>query len=328
MHRLGHDVRIVVPTSLETVQTHGASGALARIRPLAERLRTRGRADWQEVLPRVTFVRDPSPRNVPDGDVVIATWWRTAEWVSTYGDRKGRKFHLVQHYEIWAGPRERVDATYRLGLTKIVVSSWLKRVLQERFGETSLGPILSGLDPQRFHPDPSVPVDPRLVGMMYHILPWKGALDGIRAFEAARAHCLDARLVLFGKYYPGFELPEDAEFHYDPSPATLRSIYSRCGVWVLPSLAEGAGLPVIEAMACDCAVAATDVGAVRDYAVPGESVLVSPPGDPEALARNILILLQDEDRRQRIAQTARAHIQRFTWDKADREFEAAILESQ
>ena len=36
--------------------------------------------------------------DVPDGDVVIATWWETAEWVVELSSRKGAKAYFIQHY--------------------------------------------------------------------------------------------------------------------------------------------------------------------------------------------------------------------------------------
>src|SRR4051794_36564365 len=55
--------------------------------------------------------------DVPDADVVIATWWETAEWVANLSDRKGSKAYFVQHYEAFPHlPAKRVEATWRLPL--------------------------------------------------------------------------------------------------------------------------------------------------------------------------------------------------------------------
>src|SRR4030042_5444283 len=71
-----------------------------------------------------------SERYIPDADIIVATWWETAYNVSQLGQSKGRKFYLIQHYEIWGGPKERVDKSYKLGLHNIVISSWLKKMLE------------------------------------------------------------------------------------------------------------------------------------------------------------------------------------------------------
>ena len=55
--------------------------------------------------------------DVPDADVVIATWWETAEWVHRFQLSKGTKFYFVQHHETHNNqPIERVKATYSLPL--------------------------------------------------------------------------------------------------------------------------------------------------------------------------------------------------------------------
>jgi len=56
---------------------------------------------WLKMDPKVRLLCVPSlsERFVPDGDVVIATAWQTAEWVSRYSRSKGRGFYFIQHLE-------------------------------------------------------------------------------------------------------------------------------------------------------------------------------------------------------------------------------------
>jgi len=63
---------------------------------------------------------------LPDADALVATAWQSAPVVARAPARCGRKFYLVQHYEsLYHGPRALVDATYRLPLAKIAISTWL-----------------------------------------------------------------------------------------------------------------------------------------------------------------------------------------------------------
>src|SRR5437660_4076627 len=73
--------------------------------------------------------------DLPEADVVVATWWETAEWVARLSPSRGAKVHFMQDYEVWGGPRERVDATCRLPLTRIVIAGWVRDLLRERFGQ-------------------------------------------------------------------------------------------------------------------------------------------------------------------------------------------------
>ena len=64
--------------------------------------------------------------DVPDGDLVIATWWETAEWVNRLGPSKGAKTYFIQGHEVFDNLHvERVKATWKLPLHKITISKWL-----------------------------------------------------------------------------------------------------------------------------------------------------------------------------------------------------------
>ena len=76
-----------------------------------------------------------------------------------------------------------------------------------------------------------------------------------------------------------------------------------------------------EAMACKCALVTTNVGAIADYTVPGETALVSPPGEPQALAQNLIRLLGDEEELRRISLAGYQKMREFTWEKAVKQLE-------
>ena len=83
------------------------------------------------VLDRWSPVTDD---DVPDADVVIATWWETAEWVAGLGPKKGAKVYFIQHHEVFSYlPVARCRATYRLPLHKIVVAKWLKNLMHSKY---------------------------------------------------------------------------------------------------------------------------------------------------------------------------------------------------
>ena len=74
--------------------------------------------------------------DVPDGDVVVATFWKTAPWVAALSPRKGAKAFLLQGYETLPGIHDpAIDAAWRLPLRKIVVSKWLAEIARDRFGD-------------------------------------------------------------------------------------------------------------------------------------------------------------------------------------------------
>ena len=94
-------------------------------------------------------------------------------------------------------------------------------------------------------------------------------------------------------------------------------------VFVLSSTHEGFPLSVLEAMGSGLPVVATDVGSVREAVMDGETGLVVPPGDAEALAGALRRLILDAELRDRMGRAGRARVlESFTPDVMARQFEA------
>jgi glycosyltransferase involved in cell wall biosynthesis len=268
---------------------------------------------------------------LPDGDVVLATAWPTAYTVSGLSEQKGKKAYLIQDYEVWnEAQAHSVDQTFSLSLNLIVISSWLRGMVQQVSGRPmdEIAMVFNGIDLQQFHNPAKVFHRPRRILMVYREARRKGIADGIRAFELARERHPEIQLVMMG-LRRGADVPQYAEFHENPAQDELREIYSSCDILVFPSWQEGCGLPPMEAMACQCAVVATNVGAIPDYAVAGKTALISEPRDPEALAQNTIRLLDDEAELRRISRAGYEHVQQFTWERATDKLEqvlASLLE--
>jgi glycosyltransferase involved in cell wall biosynthesis len=97
------------------------------------------------------------------------------------------------------------------------------------------------------------------------------------------------------------------------------------GLLVLPSLAEGFGLVLIEAMAAGVPVIATDVGGIRDVVRDGQTGLLVRPGDPAAMAEEIKRIILDRQLRERLITAAGADVlERFTWDVAIEQYRAVL----
>ncbi len=79
-------------------------------------------------------------------------------------------------------------------------------------------------------------------------------------------------------------------------------------LFVLPSLNEGMGRVLLEAMAVGCAVVATRVGGIPDIVTDGATGLLVPPRDDRALAEAILTLLRDRSRRAAYGEAAKRHV--------------------
>jgi glycosyltransferase involved in cell wall biosynthesis len=95
--------------------------------------------------------------------------------------------------------------------------------------------------------------------------------------------------------------------------ADLPALYAAATVFVLPSLYEGFGLPVLEAMACGAAVACSNTSSLPEIA--GDAALTFDPQDVEAIAGAIGQLLGDEELRGRMVQAGLVQAAGFTWEK-------------
>ena len=279
---------------------------------------------------RASLLRVPTlaEKHIPEGDIIVATWWANARRISGYGPERGEKFHFIRHYETWGGPGKLVDSTYTLPLRKLVTSTWLKNLIEGKFGVSTIGPLPNGINFDLLYREGEgfAPHSPRRIGILYRRQKWKGMGDGLAAFLAAREEFPDVRLVLFGVRPRPEDVKmigtmENVEYHHLPTGDALRGIYNSIDIFLFPSRCEGFGNPPMEAMACGAACVATDVGAVRDYSIPGETALVSLPGDAESLAGNLLRLLRDEELRRTIAEKGHRHVRQFTWDRTTKRLE-------
>ena len=94
--------------------------------------------------------------------------------------------------------------------------------------------------------------------------------------------------------------------------AQLRALYAAADLFVLPSLHEGFGLPILEAMACGTPVVAATTSSLPE--VVGDAGLLVPPGDPDALAAAMTRVLEDADLAADLKQRGLNRAKLFTWE--------------
>ena len=117
-------------------------------------------------------------------------------------------------------------------------------------------------------------------------------------FETVRAVGLAER-VLFPGFVPDLDLP---------------ALYTAARVLAYPSLYEGFGLPMLEAMACGTPVVASTAACLPEVA--GGAALLVPPTDVEALAQALQRAFSDETERGALAARGRARAAQFRWEAA------------
>jgi glycosyltransferase involved in cell wall biosynthesis len=162
----------------------------------------------------------------------------------------------------------------------------------------------------------------RFVLSLGTVQPRKNYVGLMRAF----AHLSEPHLTLViaggrgwlsdGIYRAAEELGLNARVHFlgFVDDTDLPALYSMAALFALPSLYEGFGIPLLEAMACGTPVIAADNSSLPE-AVGDAGILVS-AHDTDALAEAIQQLLEDTEQRQRLKQRGLARVRHFTWQGA------------
>jgi glycosyltransferase involved in cell wall biosynthesis len=265
--------------------------------------------------------------DVPDGDVVVATWWETAEWAAALPEPKGAKALFIQGYERFPWiPVERLDATWRLPFHKIVPSQWLADIARDKFGDDDVSIVSNGIDTTVFTAEPRAKQSAFAVGFVYSDMPWKGIDIALNAIDLAREEWPNLKAVSVGHGHPTSELPlpEDIVFHSNANDGELREIYASCDVWLFTSREEGFGLPIIEAMACRTPVIATSAGAAPELLADGGGLLVD-SHEPKAVADAIgRVAGMDNSAWRGFSDTAYTTAQSYTYEASTDAFEKAL----
>lgn len=156
--------------------------------------------------------------------------------------------------------------------------------------------------------------------------PAKNHVGLIEAFRSLKQSTnLPHKLVLVGSpsfrsqevYEAARSLGDQIMFTGFVSTQDLPAVYNAADAFVFPSLYEGFGLPVLEAMACGVPVAASNVSAVPEVA--GEAAILFDPYDIREITQAMGRLLTDNDLRDALRQRGFERAKEFSWEKTARE---------
>jgi glycosyltransferase involved in cell wall biosynthesis len=97
----------------------------------------------------------------------------------------------------------------------------------------------------------------------------------------------------------------------------LQLLYSTTDLFVFPSLYEGFGMPVLEAMACGAPVVTSNSTALAEVA--GDAAVLANPQDARALGEAMIRVLEDEPLRASLKVKGFARAKQFSWEQAARQ---------
>ncbi|MEK7513459.1 MAG: glycosyltransferase family 1 protein [Patescibacteria group bacterium] len=293
------------------------------------------------------------PRLWTQGGLAIETWKRPPEvlWVPAHTlpvlRKPGIKTVVTIHGLEYEFLPEYYQFPQKLWLNKsteyavkqadklIAVSKWTKKQLVERLGADpgKISVVYEGVRPgqgrtlsreymRQIRYKYSLPKE--YILFVGTIQPRKNLVRLIEAFAKVINYPIRTDLVIAGKlgwmYDEILEAPKKfgvekrVKFIGRVAEADLAAIYHDARLFVWPSLMEGFGLPVLEAMAAGIPVITSNRGALPEVA--GEAGLLVDPENTQEIAQAMKLVLENEGLRQGLIEKGFRQVKKFSWEQA------------
>jgi len=197
------------------------------------------------------------------------------------------------------------------------------------YSEDRLVQIHSGVDIEKFKQSPVCVVEKKralgmnqnglVVGFIGWLLPIKGPMHLLKAMEDVWRDHDNTILVFIGKGDLDIDLRAEAlktsangKINFLGWRNDIHEIMPIFDIFVLPSLNEGMGRVLVEAMAAGKPIVASKIGGIPDLVKHGDNGLLVPPGDEKALADGIRQLINDPEKAKKMGQRGRELCNQFS----------------
>jgi glycosyltransferase involved in cell wall biosynthesis len=216
----------------------------------------------------------------------------------------------------WLYPLHHYTQRWLLGAVDavIAISQSVKSSLSDYIDESKIHAIHHGVDETYRNTEP--PDDPPFV---LHVSLAAKRKNPRAVVEVARR--LDRRFMIAGsgwdEHFRGVDNTSNVELLGYVPEGKLIDLYHRAAVFYFPTLHEGFGFPVLEAMAAGCAVVSSNVYSVPEVA--GDAAVMFDPNDIDAYAAEINNLLTDDELRCQLVNKAIERSKSFTWERSAKE---------
>lgn len=310
----GHDVRIFYREDLPILRN--------KIRKIWQKLRYGFGNDWLLKFNGRSFCY--SKLNATDfssDELIIAMCARTTFDMCKLPEDIGIKVFYCRGGEIQN--RKQIMEAWELPIYKIALSSHLAKMSKKKVKQDVVGIVPNGVDTTEYFP--SIPDSKREgVGSIFG---WSKAKDpesiiDIMQMLGRRLPSVSRHLFSSGKKPKGIE---GVTFKRLPTLEEARRIYSGRKVWFLASISEGFGNPILEAMACGCAVVSTDCGGPSDIIKDGVNGFLVDIGNSGAMAHKIERLYKDDKLRNHMCANAIKTVESYSWPKAVDKLEGYLI---
>ena len=310
----GHDVRIFYRDDLP--------GLWNRVREFCLNVIYGFNNDWLLMFKGSSF-----PYNKLNADdffsdeLIIAMCTQTTLDIGNLPEEIGIKILHCRGAELYRW--EEMLETWRLPVYKLAVSSRLAEMIEKEINQPIVGVVRNGVDTKEYFS--TIPDSERDgVGSIFG---WNKAKDpesiiDIMQILGRRLPGVSRHLFSSGKKPKGIE---GVHFKRWPTLAEARRIYSSCKIWFLASISEGCPNPLLEAMACGCAVVSTDCGGPSDIIKDGVNGFLVDVGNSGAMAHKIERLYKDDKLRKQMCANAMKTVQSCSWPKAVDKLEGYLI---
>jgi glycosyltransferase involved in cell wall biosynthesis len=162
-----------------------------------------------------------------------------------------------------------------------------------------------------------IPADALVLGTVANLFARKGYDVMLRALPTIVASTPKVRYLIVGSGDAPYEkhlralvenLGLERHVHFAGFQASVYPCLAAMDIYVHPALMEGFGIAVLEAMAMRKPVVATTAGGLPEVAQDGETGILVPPGDPDALAQAVIRLLRDPVHRRKLGEAGRDRV--------------------
>jgi len=312
--RRGHDVKVLYrkrPLNARSV-----------IRTLYKKFIVKAPQDWlRQFDGDCTSFRNLTAEVVGQRDAVVAIGPDCIEDIVKLPEGCGCKIFSVRGLTL-RNPRLR-ETAWKSKIPKIAVSNYVREEMLKAGVEDIYAVVPNGLDTLEYFPD-NTDGDRTAVGTVYGSGIAKDPETIISVFAKLNKLHPEIPLVCFSDVRRPKGLVQAVQFKRLPTVEAARKTYSKCAVWFCASRSEGYPAPVLEAMACGCAVVCTDCGGPNDYLQSGVNGIVVKKENPDRIVEEIIKLIDDKAKRNQLVNEAMKTVKRLSWALAASQMEAAL----
>jgi len=324
-------------TLAKKLQAEGFDLAFIPINP-----RFPSRLEWLRRWPYLrTFLNQalylPSLRRLREADVIhilSAAYWSfllapapAILAARRYGKRVVLNYHSGEaedHLERWGAL---VHPWLRMADEIVVPSDYLRRVFG-RYGYQARV-IRNIVDVSEFQCRERIPLRPHLFSNR-NLESHYGVDNTLKAFSLVRKRFPDATLTIAGYGSEEKSLRQLAEtigkegirFVGRVEPKAMAGLYGKADIFVNSSVIDNQPVSVLEAFASGLPVVSTGTGDIANMVRDGENGVIIPQRDPSAMAKAVVMLLENPERARDIARRARQEVRKYSWSEVGKEWAA------